>query len=151
MTLLFVYGTLKRGQPNHHRLLDPAHGSAVFVAPALTVQRFPLIIATEYNIPFLLNLPGDGNRIHGELYRIDASMLEFLDDFEGVPARYQRHPVELEVTGAGSEGLKVGGRMEAFIYTTTTFKPEWPALQRFESYDADGDHGLKYCYPEDRH
>uniref|UniRef100_A0A672J7V9 Gamma-glutamylaminecyclotransferase n=1 Tax=Salarias fasciatus TaxID=181472 RepID=A0A672J7V9_SALFA len=102
-----------RGQPNHHRLLTRPTGSAVFVAPALTVQRFPLIIATEYNIPFLLNLPGDGNRIH--------------------------------------EGLKVGGRMEAFIYTTTTFKPEWPALQRFESYDADGDHGLKYCYPEDRH
>ncbi|PNJ78284.1 GGACT isoform 5, partial [Pongo abelii] len=32
MALVFVYGTLKRGQPNHRVLRDGAHGSAAFRA-----------------------------------------------------------------------------------------------------------------------
>ncbi|PNI56130.1 GGACT isoform 4, partial [Pan troglodytes] len=32
MALVFVYGTLKRGQPNHRVLRDCAHGSAAFRA-----------------------------------------------------------------------------------------------------------------------
>lgn len=155
MPLVFVYGTLKQGQPNHHRLLDAANGEAEFVSWAVTVQRFPLVIATEHNIPFLLNVPGDGARIHGEIYRVDAAMLDFLDRFEGVPAMYQRHPVELEVkewAGGGEEAaaLPRGAVTEAFVYSTNTYGPDWPALRRYESYDCNGDHGLKYRYREER-
>lgn len=56
---LFVYGTLKKGEPNHH-WLRPQNGFAKFVANGTTVKKYPLIIATKYNIPFLIDTPGQG-------------------------------------------------------------------------------------------
>ena len=65
---VFVYGTLKNGEPNHHWLTDAANGEAEFVTHAQTIVEFPLVIASKYNIPFLLNAPGVGKvsiiRIH---------------------------------------------------------------------------------------
>lgn len=57
----FVYGTLKREGLNNYLLLDSNNGKAEFVCEATTVEKFPLVIATEANIPFLLYVPGDGN------------------------------------------------------------------------------------------
>lgn len=57
---VFVYGTLKRGQPNHYLMNESKNGSAKFIAKAKTIQKFPLVVATRYNIPFLLNKPGFG-------------------------------------------------------------------------------------------
>lgn len=56
-TLIFVYGTLKTGEPNHNLL----NGRNVeLVSQAVTLDEWPLIIATERNVPFLLNKPGYG-------------------------------------------------------------------------------------------
>ncbi|CAN9498079.1 unnamed protein product [Ophioblennius macclurei] len=152
MTCVFVYGTLKNGQPNHYRMFDGANGQAEFLASALTTQRFPLVIATKHNIPFLLNIPSEGNRIHGEIYRVDEQMLKFLDNFESVPTMYQRHQVELEVKEWSGRGQKLsrGSVTEAFVYSTTTYQPEWLSLPHYECYDTNGDHGLKYIFREAR-
>ncbi|XP_024150049.1 gamma-glutamylaminecyclotransferase C [Oryzias melastigma] len=149
MTRVFVYGTLKRGQPNHYRMFDSTNGKAEFLATALTTQRYPLVIATKYNIPFLLNLPGQGQRVHGEIYEVDERMLKFLDDFESVPSMYQRTLVELEVEEGGEE-LPAGSTTQVFVYSTTSYQPDWPSRQSFQSYDAHGDHGLPYVYREAR-
>ena len=61
MHKIFVYGTLKKGEPNHHWITDNSKGFANFVGPGITVEMFPLIIATKYNIPFLLDAPGKGH------------------------------------------------------------------------------------------
>lgn len=58
--LVFGYGTLKTGQPNHGLLTDPSVGKATFVGHARTDERWPLVIATNLNIPFLLHVPGTG-------------------------------------------------------------------------------------------
>ena len=58
--LVFVYGTLKRGEPNHHWLTDAANGNGRFIGRAVTSELFPLVVASRYNIPFLLNSPGSG-------------------------------------------------------------------------------------------
>ena len=58
---VFLYGTLKKGEPNHHWLTDAANGEAEFITQAQTTTEFPLIITTKFNIPFLLNSPGTGN------------------------------------------------------------------------------------------
>ncbi|VDO69844.1 unnamed protein product [Onchocerca flexuosa] len=58
--LVFVYGTLKRGEPNAAILADPATGTQRFVGTGKTVNAFPLIIASQFNIPFCLNKPGIG-------------------------------------------------------------------------------------------
>ena len=58
--IVFVYGTLKRGQPQNHTLMDTNTGKAELITQATTCRSFPLVISSSYNIPFLLNRPGTG-------------------------------------------------------------------------------------------
>ena len=54
---IFVYGTLKTGEPNHYWFEEASvsHGASVeLVGAGVTQERLPLIIATEFNIPMLL-------------------------------------------------------------------------------------------------
>ena len=51
LTKIFVYGTLKKGQPNSYKLVE---NGAVFVDSASTADKWPLRIASDSNIPFLL-------------------------------------------------------------------------------------------------
>uniref|UniRef100_A0A087YPT4 Gamma-glutamylaminecyclotransferase n=1 Tax=Poecilia formosa TaxID=48698 RepID=A0A087YPT4_POEFO len=151
MHCVFVYGSLKRGQPNHPYMTDSNNGKAEFLGTAVTVQKYPLVIATNYNMPFLLNLPGQGNRVQGEIYQVDGKMLEFLDSFENIPTMYQRTAVELEIKMADEkEKLMAGSIMEASVYSTTTYQPDWPSLPTYDNYDSNGDHGLKFMLREDR-
>ncbi|XP_026121025.1 gamma-glutamylaminecyclotransferase C isoform X1 [Carassius auratus] len=152
MSRVFVYGTLKKGQPNF-MMLDAANGRAEFLARARTVDRYPLVIATKYNIPFLLNVPGKGQRVHGEIYSVDQQMMHFLDRFEGCPEMYQRTTVQLEVQDGDGEGentLKPGSLVETFVYSTTTYQPEWLQKPTYENYDSKGDHGLEFVSGEGR-
>ena len=57
---IFVYGTLKRGQPNHHILIDPSNGVAKWLGVARLVKKYPLVVASCYNVPFLLDKEGEG-------------------------------------------------------------------------------------------
>ncbi|XP_044043086.1 gamma-glutamylaminecyclotransferase-like [Siniperca chuatsi] len=155
MARVFVYGTLKKGQPNYYRMFESANGKAEFLASACTTQNYPLVIAGKYNIPFLLTIPGQGHRVQGEIYKVDDQMLKFLDAFEGVPTMYQRTLVELEVKEwvgqtEGEERPAAGSITEAFVYSTTTYQPDWPSLPKYESYDSHGDHGLEYVTREAR-
>ncbi|XP_026886871.1 gamma-glutamylaminecyclotransferase C [Electrophorus electricus] len=153
MTNIFVYGTLKKGQPNHYRMLNTANGRAEFLGCARTIDKYPLVIAGKYNIPFLLNVPGEGQRVQGEVYRVDDQMLKFLDWFESCPQMYQRSQVLLELedwVGEGEDALKVRSTFQAFTYSTTTYKPEWLQNSTFESYDSYGNHGLRLVSREAR-
>lgn len=58
--LVFVYGTLKKGQPNEHIMSNPATGKHIYHGPAQTVDKFPLFVASKYNIPFMLTDKGTG-------------------------------------------------------------------------------------------
>jgi len=51
--VIFVYGTLKRNEPNHSLLAD--RNNVKFISDAVTIEKWPLIIATERNVPYLLN------------------------------------------------------------------------------------------------
>uniref|UniRef100_A0A0D9W1J3 Gamma-glutamylcyclotransferase family protein n=1 Tax=Leersia perrieri TaxID=77586 RepID=A0A0D9W1J3_9ORYZ len=95
-TLVFTYGTLKRGFSNHGLLQDLAVNSdATFVGAATTAARLPLVCG-PYRVPFLLNLPGSGHRVSGELYAVTAKGLERLDELEGVSrSHYERLPVSV--------------------------------------------------------
>lgn len=54
---VFVYGSLKKGEPNHHWFFKDG-GLAKYVCDAKMVEKYPLVIATKFNIPFLLKHPG---------------------------------------------------------------------------------------------
>jgi len=79
-TLLFVYGTLKRGQPNHGQLQGARWlGEATLQGAAL------------YDLgPFPMAIAGEG-WVGGELYAVAWAALPQLDSFEGCPRLYQRH------------------------------------------------------------
>lgn len=88
---VFVYGTLKMGEPNHHWFEMENKGFAQFICTGKTDTKFPLIIATKYNVPFLLNVPHTGHNVHGEIYLVDDSMLSNLDELEEYPELYDRN------------------------------------------------------------
>ena len=81
--VLFVYGSLKRGQANHREL-----SGACFLGSALTAREFALRELHGY--PALV--PGD-RAIAGELYQLSAQRLRALDAFEG--DAYVRRQIEL--------------------------------------------------------
>lgn len=85
--LVFAYGTLKRGQPNHHQLAGSRFcGEAELPGLAL------------YDLgPFPMAIPSDNphHRLHGELFAVSASTLAALDRFEGAPRLYQRQSHQL--------------------------------------------------------
>ena len=57
---IFVYGTLKRGQPNYSLLTDSTNGIAKWLGAAKLVNKYPLVVASQYNVPFLLDKEGEG-------------------------------------------------------------------------------------------
>ena len=57
---VFVYGTLKRGQPNYHLLTDPSKGASKWLGAAKLEKRYPLVVASQFNVPFLLDQEGEG-------------------------------------------------------------------------------------------
>lgn len=96
-TIIFTYGTLKRGFSNHVLLQDMiAAGDASFLGVYQTVDRLPLVCG-PYRVPFLLNFPGSGERVWGELYAVSARGLIRMDELEGITrAHYERLPIKVQ-------------------------------------------------------
>lgn len=84
--LIFVYGTLRRGEHNH-----PELGPARYVAETWTAPRYELVDMGQY--PALLEAGHDA--VRGELYEVPESWLAHLDWFEDVPTLYERKPIAL--------------------------------------------------------
>lgn len=88
--LVFVYGTLRKGQGNHGRL-----AGARFVGRGKTVDRMTLLDVNGY---FPAVVPIDGpSRIVGEVYDVDAATLKSLDQLEGYPHHYDRKRFDVEL------------------------------------------------------
>ncbi|KAK4748473.1 hypothetical protein SAY87_015059 [Trapa incisa] len=87
-SLIFTYGTLKKGFANH-RVMQDLIGSndAVYLGRYSTERSFPLVCG-PYGIPFLVNLPGQGHRVSGELYAVSPRGLSRVDDLEGTSVGY---------------------------------------------------------------
>lgn len=141
---VFVYGTLKRNEPNHHWLTSPSNGSAKFVGEAVTTLKYPLVIASDYNIPFLLDKPNVGEYVTGEIYEIDHTMLSNLDILEDYPKWYirEKRPFILQA--------KIRTEIMAWVYLLQTFKDALLQLPNLTRYTSDGSHGLPYCEPAAR-
>lgn len=86
-TVLFVYGTLKRGQRNHGLMRE-----ARFLGEAVTAPLYTLLDLGLF--PGMI--PGGSTAVHGELYEVGPELLARLDRHEGVPRFYKRILVELD-------------------------------------------------------
>ena len=95
-SLIFTYGTLKRGFFNHTLMQDLiSRNDAVYFGDFQTHHTFPLVCG-PHGIPYLINLPGSGHRVKGELYSVTGPGLARLDELEGTAiGHYERLPVRL--------------------------------------------------------
>ncbi len=89
MTLIFVYGTLKRGGSNHSWLAGQR-----FVGPARTGPGYVLYELEGY--PGMVMRDDALEGVSGEVWSVDAECLEGLDRLEGTDeGLYRRVPVAL--------------------------------------------------------
>ena len=79
--LVFVYGTLRRGEVNHHLLSD-----AEYCGVHLTLPRYRMLHLGTY--PGVV--AGGATPIEGEVYRVDGNGLVLLDRLEAYPRLYTR-------------------------------------------------------------
>ncbi|KAG2374181.1 hypothetical protein C9374_011018 [Naegleria lovaniensis] len=92
-TRVFVYGTLKKGFANHQHKMQPERyqNCTLISAHAKTLHSFPLIIAGERHVPYLMDYEGKGHQIQGEVYEVrDEGHLLELDQFEGCDVGHYR-------------------------------------------------------------
>jgi gamma-glutamylaminecyclotransferase len=83
--LLFVYGTLKRGYGNYHRILADAE----FVGEAVTISSD--YIMQNVGFPILWNeRSATGSKAAGEIFEITSAQLKRCDRLEGHPDMYRR-------------------------------------------------------------
>ena len=128
--LVFTYGTLKRGEPNHY-LIQPGlatKGESLLIGTGSTQTKFPLVIATKYNIPHLLDAAGEGTSVTGEVYSVDQSMLDELDILEGIPKHYQRRLEKIVIKDClveeNQQNFKQDTILDCWIYVCGNFKEE---------------------------
>lgn len=138
--LVFLYGTLRQDKANHYRLLDPANGEARFLGLATTVEKYPLVIASRYNIPYLLAAPGHGKNVHGEVYEVDDLMLQKCDELEDHPTYYERKVTKMRMDESGKE-------VDCWVYLLHRYKPYMMELPFLDDYklavDNDPDNTYK--------
>jgi gamma-glutamylaminecyclotransferase len=89
--LLFVYGTMRQGEPRHGLL-----GNAELVGAALTPAAFHLVDVG----PYAALVPGGTTAVAGELYQVTLAVRRVLDVELQVPLLFNRELIQL-ADGAG--------------------------------------------------
>jgi gamma-glutamylaminecyclotransferase len=100
MHKIFVYGTLKRGYPN----FDIGMAGTAFVGEYRTVDLYPLVIGGPWLSPNLIDEPGTGHQVTGEIFTATDEAVEFLDHFEmtHIATGYRRVERSFEALDGGT-------------------------------------------------
>ena len=85
--LVFVFGTLKEEFPNFRNNV----GTRV-PGTYETVNQYPLYLVGERHSPWMVNTPGSGEHVIGQVFRVDSNALARMDILERVrePDGYER-------------------------------------------------------------
>ncbi|TRY67878.1 hypothetical protein TCAL_08025 [Tigriopus californicus] len=143
---VFVYGTLKQNEPNEHWLKNGLNGTSVFIGLGQTSVRYPLVIGTKYNVPFLLDLPDQGQLIQGEIYQVDEEKLKHLDVLEDYPKWYTRRTERITILKSSHKSVESVQELECVMYFLLKHRPEMLELPFLNNYSSSGPHGLPFKY-----
>jgi gamma-glutamylaminecyclotransferase len=108
MIHVFVYGTLKEGFAN----FGINAGRRV---PGMfrTVQRYPLYIIGKPFLPWLVNLPGTGEHVLGQVFEVNEQVLRDMDVLEQIDEEGWYSRVEIQVQEVGAQDQSP---LQAFVY-----------------------------------
>lgn len=115
--LVFVYGTLKRGERNFDRM-----AGACFIGPAttrdaaFTLREYDSVSRPGRLVPDVS--AGGEHRIAGELFEVGDDLLAALDLFERVGVDYERQTV----------ALADGQLAQMYLHSPKSVRPARPAL-----------------------
>lgn len=105
--LIFVFGTLKEGFRNFHVNRARRVGGDV-----VTAQPYPLYIIGPMCLPWLLDRPGEGVPVVGQLFEVDDETLAAMDRLERIddPQWYLRGRIQVQPHLGG------GAPLQAWVY-----------------------------------
>jgi len=117
--LLFVYGSLKRGERNHGQLREARlEGKGSVSGLSLyDLGPFPMAVVD----------PSGSSVLHGEIYAVTAEQLEHVDRFEGAPRLYER---QLHRLRDGREVWVYVGRARQVRFVATIPSGRWLGSDR---------------------
>jgi gamma-glutamylcyclotransferase (GGCT)/AIG2-like uncharacterized protein YtfP len=115
--LVFVYGTLKRGERNFDRMAGARFiGTATTRDATFTLREYDSISRPGRLVPDVS--AGGEHRIAGELFAVDDALLAALDAFERVGVDYERQTV----------ALADGQSAQMYLHSANSARPARPAL-----------------------
>jgi gamma-glutamylaminecyclotransferase len=90
--LVFVFGTLKRGFPNHHLIAQQP-----LLGDFETAHPYPLYLVSERYSPWMMDQAGEGMKVRGQVFKVDEQCLAALDELERIHARdgYRRQEIKV--------------------------------------------------------
>lgn len=108
---VFVYGTLKAGKRNH--AVNTGHRLG---GTWCTVHPHPLLVVGPTRLPWLVDRPGEGHPVRGEVYEVDDAGLARMDALERITETgwYRRAP--LQVRPLDDAGTPSGEPLTVWVY-----------------------------------
>ena len=101
--LVFVFGTLKENFPNHHKNTGVRQPGSF-----CTRDRYPLYLVGERHSPWLLEQPGVGHRVTGEVFEVTNAGLAAMNALERVGERDGYHRTAVSISRAAESRRSAG-------------------------------------------
>jgi gamma-glutamylaminecyclotransferase len=103
---VFVFGTLKEGFPNFH-----VNRGRRVPGEYVTSRAYPVYLVGERRSPWMLDQPGAGLNVRGQVFEVDDEALAQMDVLErvGEADGYRRMRIEVAASPAA-------GALDAFVY-----------------------------------
>lgn len=130
MEKVFIYGTLRRGFCNHEYIW----GRIGFLGLCATTKPHPLVIGARWRSPYLLDEPGEGLCVKGDLFEADEDAMKIMDQLESVgkPKGYLRQKIMVSTAD--------GQDVEAWAYLKRRQDVEGDVSDPIEEYIDDPDY-----------
>lgn len=141
--LVFVYGTLKQGFPNHAR--NPGRRIDGLYRTRLAFPLYVVRLVNEERAPWLVDSPGLGRPVAGQVFEVDGPTLQAMDAFEevGRPSGYVRVAIELEAVDVARAPLQAFAYMKPAHQLVECLAVEGP----FDEYTAALAVGYRLAWP----
>ena len=125
---VFVFGTLKEGFPN----FSTNRGQRL-PGSFKTSQRLPLYLVGDRHVPWLLNAPGQGHQVIGQVFEVDAATLAEMDALERItePDGYRR--VLLDVVST-TDDAPAPGPVHAYLKPSEQLHVDLPRQGPLDEY-----------------